>query len=105
MGAIVVLARQRPGDIREGGGVPLQVVQERPGEVRLLVVKGPRFEAAAFEELLATLREYLGHGCVIQAEFVDVIPMVRTGKRPTSLSAVKIDYQEVGGSVVRPPDA
>ncbi len=82
-----------------------QVVQERPGEVRLLVVKGPRFEVAAFEELLATLREYLGHGCVIQVEFVDVIPMVRTGKRPTSLSAVKIDYQEVGGSVVRPPDA
>jgi hypothetical protein len=81
------------------------VAQERPGEVRLRVVKGPRFEAAAFEELLSTLRRYLGQSCRIDVEFVDVIPMVRTGKRQTSLSAVKIDYQEVGGSVVRPPDA
>jgi phenylacetate-CoA ligase len=80
-----------------------QVVQERPGEVRLKVVKGPRFEAAAFDELIATLRQYLGQGCRIDVDFVDVIPMVRTGKRPTSLSAVKIDYQEVGGSVVKPP--
>jgi phenylacetate-CoA ligase len=80
-----------------------QVLQERPGEVRLLIVKGPRFEAAAFERLLEELRGFVGRGCRIDVEFVDVIPMVRTGKRPTSLSAVKIDYQEVGEAVVPPP--
>ena len=80
-----------------------QVVQERPGEVRLKVVKGPRFEASAFEELLEELRHYLGRGCCLDVDFVDAIPMVRTGKRPTSLSAVKLDYQEIGKSVVPPP--
>ncbi|HET7294250.1 MAG TPA: glycosyltransferase [Vicinamibacteria bacterium] len=80
-----------------------QVAQERPGEVRLKVVKGPRFEAAAFEALLEELRRYLGRGCRIDVDFVDEIPMVRTGKRPTSLSSVKLDYQDIGKSVVPPP--
>jgi hypothetical protein len=30
-------------------------------------------------------------------EFVDVIPMVRTGKRQVSVSRVKIDFQELQG--------
>ena len=80
-----------------------QVVQERPGEVLLKVVKGPRFEAAAFEELLRELRHYVGRSCRIEVDFVDAIPMVRTGKRATSLSSVKLDYQEIGSSVVPPP--
>jgi phenylacetate-CoA ligase len=80
-----------------------QVLQERPAEVRLKVVKGPRFEAEAFDGLLDKLREFLGRSCRIEVDFVDVVPLVRTGKRPTSLSNVKIDYQEVGGSVITPP--
>jgi phenylacetate-CoA ligase len=79
-----------------------QVVQERPGEVLLKVVKGPRFEDAAFGELLGELRRFLGRSCRIDVDFVDAIPMVRTGKRATSLSSVKLDYQEIGSSVVPP---
>ncbi len=82
-----------------------QVLQERPGAVRLKVVKGSRFEGAGFEALLAELRQFLGRSCRIEVEFVDVIPLVRTGKRPTSLSSVVIDYQEVGGNVIPPRGA
>ncbi len=72
-----------------------QVVQEEPGAVRLKVVKAPRFDAAVFEEALAILRRYLGAGTRIDVEFVDVIPLVRTGKRQVSLSTMKIDFQKL----------
>jgi hypothetical protein len=52
--------------------------------------------------LLGELRRFLGRSCRIDVDFVDAIPMVRTGKRATSLSSVKLDYQEIGSSVVPP---
>jgi phenylacetate-CoA ligase len=73
-----------------------QVVQEEPGAVTLKVVKAPRFDDAVFAEALRTLRRYLGEGTRIDVEFVDQIPMVRTGKRQLSVSKVKIDFQELG---------
>jgi phenylacetate-CoA ligase len=72
-----------------------QVLQDEPGAVRLKVVKAARFDERVFEEALAILRRYLGAATRIDVEFVDVIPMVRTGKRQTSVSRVKIDFQEL----------
>jgi phenylacetate-CoA ligase len=72
-----------------------QVLQEEPGAVRLKVVKAPRFDERVFEEALGILRRYLGEGTRIDVEFVDHIPMVRTGKRQVSVSKVKIDFQEL----------
>ena len=72
-----------------------QVVQDEPGAVRLKVVKAARFDERVFAEALATLRRYLGAATRIDVEFVDHIPMVRTGKRQLSVSRVKIDFQEV----------
>jgi phenylacetate-CoA ligase len=72
-----------------------QVVQEEPGSVRLKVVKAARFDERVFEEALGILRRYLGAGTRIDVEFVEVIPMVRTGKRQVSVSKVKIDFQEL----------
>jgi phenylacetate-CoA ligase len=72
-----------------------QVLQEAPGSVRLKVVKAPRFDQSVFAEALAILRRYLGEGTRIDVEFVDHIPMVRTGKRQVSVSKVKIDFQEM----------
>jgi phenylacetate-coenzyme A ligase PaaK-like adenylate-forming protein len=71
-----------------------QVLQEEPGAVRLKVVKAARFDEAVFQEALGTLRQYLGEGTRIDVEFVDAIPLVRTGKRQVSLSTVKIDLQQ-----------
>jgi phenylacetate-CoA ligase len=76
-----------------------QVVQEQPGAVRLKLVKAARFDERVFEGLLQTLRHYLGEATRIEPEFVDEIPMVRTGKRQTSLSKVRIDFQELKGPV------
>jgi phenylacetate-CoA ligase len=76
-----------------------QVLQEQPGAVVLKVVKAPRFDERAFGEALATLRRYLGRGARIDVEFVDAIPLVRTGKRQATLSKVKIDFQELRSPV------
>jgi phenylacetate-CoA ligase len=73
-----------------------QVVQEVPGAVVLKVIRAPRFDERVFSELLGELRQYLGADMVIDVQFVDEIPMVRTGKRQTSLSKLKIDFQEIG---------
>jgi len=72
-----------------------QVLQEEPGAVRLKVVKASRFDERVFEEALGILRRYLGEGTRIDVEFVDHIPMVRTGKRQVSVSKVKFDFQEL----------
>ena len=72
-----------------------QVLQEEPGAVRLKVVKAARFDENVFEEALGILRRYLGAAARIDVEFVDAIPMVRTGKRQVSVSKVKIDFQEL----------
>jgi phenylacetate-CoA ligase len=74
-----------------------QVLQDEPGAVRLKVVKAARFDENVFAEALGILRRYLGEATRIDVEFVDVIPMVRTGKRQVSVSRVKIDFQELQG--------
>ena len=78
-----------------------QVVQEEPGAVRLKVVKAARFDERVFEEALGILRRYLGTATRIDVEFVDTIPMVRTGKRQVSVSRVKIDFQDLPRSSSR----
>ncbi len=73
-----------------------QVVQERPGQIMLRVVRGPRFDAAAFErELLVALRRFLGADMQIDVEPVEQIAMVRTGKRQATLSRVPLDFQRL----------
>jgi phenylacetate-CoA ligase len=72
-----------------------QVVQERPGAITLRLVKGQRFSDRHLEEMLAALRHYLGATTEITVEFVDMIPMGRTGKRQAVVSSVPLDHQEI----------
>lgn len=72
-----------------------QVVQEKEGAVTLKVVKALRFEDAQFRSMLEKLQLILGKGTDIQVEFVDEIPMVRTGKRQVCVSKLDFDYQEL----------
>lgn len=76
-----------------------QVVQEKPGEIVLKIVKGGRFSDQALDELLAVLHRYLGEHTQIKVEFTDSIPMVRTGKRLVAVSKLKIDLQDGAGAV------
>jgi phenylacetate-CoA ligase len=77
-----------------------QVVQTRPGAVVLKVVKAPRFDETVFAEVVALFRRYLGEETAIDVQFVDSIPMVRTGKRMVTLSAIPLDFQAMDEPIV-----
>jgi phenylacetate-CoA ligase len=73
-----------------------QVVQEQRGAVTLRIVKAGQFTDVGFEELMAALREYIGDTAV-EVEFVEEIPLVRTGKRSPVVSTVVEDFQRLSG--------
>jgi len=75
-----------------------QVVQEQPGAMTFLVVKGSRFSDDVLHEVLRTFRQYLGETMKIDVQFVDDIAMVRTGKRLASVSRIPIDFQKFSAS-------
>lgn len=75
-----------------------QVVQEQPGELSFLVVKGSRFSDDVLQHVLREFRSYLGEAMKIDVKFVDDIAMVRTGKRLSSVSKIPIDFQKFSAS-------
>ena len=70
-----------------------QVVQEQRGSITFKVVKGSRFTSEAMEEVLRTLRTFLGASMQIDVEYVAEIPLIRTGKRLAAVSRLGIDLQ------------
>lgn len=70
-----------------------QIVQDEPGAIRFLFVKGGRYSDEALEEVKAVFRRYLGDKLRIDVEPVENIEMVRTGKRLASVSRLPIDFQ------------
>jgi len=78
-----------------------QVHQETPGEITLKVVKNRQFSEAAMREILEELGRYTGSKTRIDVEFVEEIPLVRTGKRSPVVSTVDEDFQEVSSRKVR----
>jgi len=74
-----------------------QVVQEKLGEIDLKLIKGMRYSDEIMTDLLETLRRFLGRDMKINVEFVDKIPLGRTGKHYHSISRLDIDYQNASG--------
>jgi phenylacetate-CoA ligase len=72
-----------------------QIHQQTPGEISLRIVKNRQFTDAAFKEILDQLREYTGAETRIDVEFVEEIPLIRTGKRSPIVSTVGFDFQSV----------
>ena len=70
-----------------------QIVQDEPGAIRFLVVKGGRFSQDALEEVKAVIRRHLGDDLRIHTEFVQKVEMGRTGKRMASVSKLATDFQ------------
>ena len=70
-----------------------QVVQEARGQLTLKLIKGPRFAQATLDTILAELRERLGADMQFDVEFVDHIPLGRTGKHYHSISRLDLDLQ------------
>ncbi len=77
-----------------------QVLQEETGSMILKVIKAPAFNDETFGEVLAALRKFLGADMKIQVEFVDTIPMVRTGKQQGSISKIQMDFQRIEAPVL-----
>jgi phenylacetate-CoA ligase len=71
-----------------------QVVQSEPGAFTLRIVRGAQYTDEAFADLLGELRTYVGD-TAITVEFVDEIPLVRTGKRSPVVSALNGDFQQL----------
>ncbi|MCO6429399.1 MAG: glycosyltransferase [Deltaproteobacteria bacterium] len=72
-----------------------QIVQEKVGAITLKIVKAPRFTDSAFGEILALLRQYLGESTNITVEFVETIPLIRTGKHQGVISRLDLDFQNL----------
>jgi phenylacetate-CoA ligase len=72
-----------------------QVVQEKPGELILKIVKGERYTDETLHEVMTILQRFVGPGMRIALEFVDGIPLGRTGKRLAAISKLKIDFQKL----------
>jgi phenylacetate-CoA ligase len=72
-----------------------QFVQESRESITWKIVKGERYTDEALREVLTILQRYLGAGMRIDVEFVDNIPMVRTGKRLAVVSKLKLDFQKL----------
>lgn len=75
-----------------------QVVQTERGAITLKVVKGKRFTDEVLDEVLKTLRQFLGEDMKIAVEFPENIEMVRTGKRLATVSKLGIDFQNIEAS-------
>ena len=69
-----------------------QIEQHNKGSFIIKIVKNDSFVQSELDELILKLRKYVGD-TTVKIEFVDEIPLVRTGKRSPVVSAVKEDFQ------------
>jgi phenylacetate-CoA ligase len=72
-----------------------QVVQENAESFTLKAVKGLHWSPEAFDKMLESLREFTGRETVIRVDFVNSIPLGRTGKRTPVVSSLALDYQSI----------
>lgn len=75
-----------------------QIVQEKLGEIELKIIKGEQYSDTAIEEILAGLKKFLGEGMIIHLNFVEEIPLVKTGKRTAIISKLNLDFQNLSGA-------
>jgi phenylacetate-CoA ligase len=72
-----------------------QIEQHETGSFTLRVVKNNRYSDTEFATLLSDLKSFTGSETKITTEFVDQIPLLRTGKRSPVVSTVPFDFQHV----------
>lgn len=74
-----------------------QIEQSEKGRFGLKIVRNTSFTEESMKSILLDLREYIGDTEVI-LEYVDEIPLVRTGKRSPVMSTVREDFQSLNVS-------
>ena len=70
-----------------------QIVQEKLGELTIKLVRANLFHDKALEEITRDIKSHMGNDLKIKTEFVDSIPLGRTGKHQHCIS--KIDPVEI----------
>jgi phenylacetate-CoA ligase len=68
-----------------------QVVQSELGKITLKIVKANRYTDNVLEKVMAEIKKHLSDTIQVSIEFVDVIPLGRTGKRHHSMSTLDLD--------------
>lgn len=69
-----------------------QVIQEEKNAFLLKIVKGSAWNLGDWEDLVTSLREFVGQ-TRIEIDYVHEIPLIVTGKRTPVLSKIKLDFQ------------
>lgn len=70
-----------------------QIVQEKRGELIIKIIKGNIFTDPVLNEILKDIKKHMGEDLKIVVEFVNEIPLGRTGKRQYCVS--KIDPLDI----------
>ena len=71
-----------------------QVIQKDKNGFSLKIAKGQQWNSKDWNNLVLDLRNYVGE-TPIQIEFVENIPLLKTGKRTPVISHVKVDFQNI----------
>jgi phenylacetate-CoA ligase len=74
-----------------------QIEQVNKGEFSLRIVRADGFSQRAMDGIIQKLRKFIGDS-LVHIEFVETIPMGRTGKRSPVVSKVPLDFQQLNVS-------
>ncbi len=72
-----------------------QINQDRAGEFTLKIVKDRRFTEPELDKMMTELRRFVGEATVVDVEYCDSIPLLKTGKRSPVVSTVREDFQSL----------
>lgn len=72
-----------------------QIVQKTKDSIIVRIIKNESFSQEVQQEILSGLRKFMGETMKIDMEFMDSIPMTKTGKRTSVISLVDYDFQEI----------
>lgn len=68
-----------------------QVMQTEFGSITIKIVKANRYQDSVLSNITKEIKKHLGNDLKIKVEFVDVIPLGKTGKRHHSISFIDLD--------------
>jgi phenylacetate-CoA ligase len=68
-----------------------QVVQTEFGKITMKIVKANRYDDQVLQNVHIEIKKHLGDDIIVDIEFVDVIPLGRTGKRHHSVSHLDLN--------------
>ena len=72
-----------------------QIEQPKLGELILRIVKTNRFNQDVLQKILAMIQKFVGPDMHVTVEYVETIPLSRTGKVQVAVSKLNLDFQEL----------